>query len=388
MGTPSLGLYFDNYEHFMVLPSLLVSYVRESRDQIKKVYEILTSGERIYFTGVGRSGLVASRGVENFDEGLNRESYFATKGTIPSIEEDDVLIAVSSSGEKEPTIINVDSAIEKKANVIGITSNESSRLAKKSNAIIKVPGRGPGEDQIKQFYGLNLIGKHLPLRVMGSTPEFCSLITIDSLSYALANSSDLESFYELLEGSLFGYSTYLADIYRHLEQPSQQTILENMINILSFKANNVFVTAYKFTTTVGEMLAIRLNNVIYEKGKRRSDIIDSRNARIKIEKSDSLVAISGFGNSPFTLDMAKMYRDADCEVFSATMNPDSELAKLVGEDKTLTFPKSPNLPLKDGYSIREFDACALAPLDCFAMEIMNRLGRSEEEAKKTHSTFT
>jgi len=385
---PSLGLFFDNSEHFEALYPQMASYFREHKSQIIESYKLLSDPNAVFFfTGTGRMELVGHRGVENFREGLGKEAYHVKKGTSPGSEKGDVLMAYSGSGEKKPTLIDVEKAKEIGVSVIGMTSDAKSTLADRSDIIIGVPGRGKGEEQIKEFYS-HLGGTHLPLQVMGSAPEYCSLVSIDCMSVALAKTSDPRDFYEKFTRTLFDYSVYAGDIHRHLEQERQQTILDNIIETLSFDVKDIDVTAYKFSTVIGDMFATRVNHAIYERGKRRSDIIDSRNVPVKIGMENGLVAISGWGNSWFTFKIAKMYKKAGSEVFVITMNGNSRLAKLVGENNTLTLPNCKRIPLNSGYIVRPFDACALAPLDCIAMEIMNRLGRGADKAEMTHGDFT
>lgn len=389
---PSLGLFFDNYEHFLSLYPLMASHFREYRQQFTKVYELLKDKSRVcFYTGSGRMELVGQRGVENFREGLGIEAYHAKDGTSPGGSENDVLIAISSTGEKKPTLVDVEEAKSDKLKmcVIGLTSDDSSTLAKKSDILIKIPGRGRGEEQIKGYL-TRLGGIHLPLQVMGSIPEFCAMVKIDCMSYALAKATDEKSFCNAFERALFEYSSYSGDIHEYLEKDRQQHILEKMINDISFNVRNLLVTAFKFSTYTGEMFATRTNHSIYKRGERRADIIDSRNVPIKgkINKDDGLVAISGSGDSWFTLKVAEMFKEAGCKVFGVSMKEKSELSELVGEENMLLFPECERYPLKNGYELRPFDVCALAPLDCIAMEVMYNLGKDEEKSKKSHSDFT
>jgi len=389
---PFLGLFFDNSEHFLSLYPLMASHFREYRQQFTDAYKLLNNKTKVcFYTGTGRMELVAQRGVENFREGLGIEAYNTKDGTSPGGSKNDVLVAISASGTKKPTLIDVEEAKSKELNmyVIGLTSDDTSPLADKSDLLIKVPGRGKGEEQIKGYL-TRLTGSHLPLHVMGSTPEFCSMVKIDCMSYALSNATDEKSFCDAFQHALFEYSLYSGDIHRYLEKDRQQRRLEKMIDDISFNVRNLYVTAFKFSTYTGEMFAIRANHAIYKRGERRADIIDSRNVPIKekIDKKDGLFAISGLGDSWFTLKVAKMFKERGCKVFGLSMKENSKLSKITGKRNMLLFPDCERFPLKNGYELRLFDVCALAPLDCMAMEVMNRLGKGEEKAKNNHSDFT
>jgi hypothetical protein len=204
----------------------------------------------------------------------------------------------------------------------------------------------------------------------------------------MANAVDEKSFCDSFERALFEYSVYSGDIHNHLEKENQQKLLMRIVDDISFNVRNFFVTAYKFSTYTGEMFAIRTNHAIYDRGKRRADIIDSRNVPIKktINKVDCLFAISGSGDSKFTLDVAGMFKDAGCKVYGLSMKENSDLSKLIGENNMLVLPERKALPLKGEYELRPFDVCSLAPLDCIAMEVMHCLHKGE--GMKNHSSFT
>jgi len=379
----SLGLYFDNWSHFESYLVYQASCLRASRDALMKLFPRLKDPDvTIYFDGSGRMGLVALRGVENFDS-MGREAYLVSDGATPAPMKRDVYIAFSSSGEKK-TII-ADALIAKKHGLFtnAFTSYDDSPLAMSVDNRAKISGRGLGEEEIKK-----LMGVHTPLLVLGSGPEVCSLALIDCLSYAVAQSSNPKQFVDNMDTALYECIVHVGGVHMDLVRKPQQKILKGFINDIAYDVKDVHFTGTKYSTIVGEMSGIRWLHGIHERHVRRTKTIDSTNIPKYVSPSTGLVAISARGESDFTNAMVDKYQAARCKTFGLTMEKDSTFARKIGPERLLVSPESPELPLNKDNPIDFSSVSTLITLDCALMQVMNCLGRTEKQAALIHSPWT
>jgi arabinose-5-phosphate isomerase len=103
---------------------------------------ILACRGTVLVTGMGKSGLVARKWASTFSSTGTR-AYFvnpaeAPHGDLGVLRPEDLLVALSFSGETEELSFVLKHARENHVNIIGITGNTKSRLAQASNIIISV----------------------------------------------------------------------------------------------------------------------------------------------------------------------------------------------------------------------------------------------------------
>lgn len=98
------------------------------------IYEILKAN-KIFIVGAGRSGLVGKAFAMRLMQ-IGLRVYVVGETITPSMEEGDLLIAISNSGETRSVCLASQIAMTIKGNIVGITSNKNSRLAKKATKSI------------------------------------------------------------------------------------------------------------------------------------------------------------------------------------------------------------------------------------------------------------
>ncbi len=101
---------------------------------------IINSEGRVVFLGVGKSGIVAQKLAATFSS-TGTPAFFvhageALHGDLGMVTEDDVIIAVSNSGETEEVLKLIPSIRRIGAEVIALTGNSSSTLGKYANICI------------------------------------------------------------------------------------------------------------------------------------------------------------------------------------------------------------------------------------------------------------
>ena len=109
----------------------------------EKLVDEIISSERIFITGMGRSGLAARPFAMRLMQ-MGVESYMVGDVTSPAITERDLLIAISGSGETEITYHVASTARNFGARVFLLTANASSKIADVSDLAIVIPGSPDG----------------------------------------------------------------------------------------------------------------------------------------------------------------------------------------------------------------------------------------------------
>lgn len=93
---------------------------------------------RWFFTGQGRSGLVARMAAMRLMH-LGRPTVVVGEATAPSLQPGDHLIALSSSGDTPVTLHLAQLATQHGADLLAVTSRHDSALAELANATLLVP---------------------------------------------------------------------------------------------------------------------------------------------------------------------------------------------------------------------------------------------------------
>jgi len=121
---------------------------RVDAEAFARVAEALRDEKRrLFFSGQGRSGLVAEMAAMRFMH-LGREAHFVGEATAPSIRAGDALLLISGSGETEVAIHFARIAKSEGAKIILVTRAPTSALAALADAVLPAP-----VDATRQFGG-------------------------------------------------------------------------------------------------------------------------------------------------------------------------------------------------------------------------------------------
>ncbi|MGK5594277.1 MAG: KpsF/GutQ family sugar-phosphate isomerase [Parachlamydiaceae bacterium] len=136
----------------MILNELLknvqlnISYFIEEikQEEIEKAFQTLKRCKGIiFFTGVGKSAIVANKIAVTMTSTGTRAFFIsptdALHGDIGLISKDDILVVLSKSGETDELLNLIPYARNKGAEIISIVSNPKSRLAKAANISVTLP---------------------------------------------------------------------------------------------------------------------------------------------------------------------------------------------------------------------------------------------------------
>ncbi|MEM2928156.1 MAG: 6-phospho-3-hexuloisomerase [Nitrososphaerota archaeon] len=162
----------------------ILSQVRDSlskidKEQIEKFIDMLVNarGRKILVSGAGRTGLVARAFAMRLMH-LGYLVYVVGETITPSLEKDDILIAISGSGT---TTLVVEAAKAAKiigSKVIAITSFPESPLVQLADHTIILPGRTKTSSKT-DYFSRQILGFHEPLLPLGTLFETNCLIFLD-----------------------------------------------------------------------------------------------------------------------------------------------------------------------------------------------------------------
>ena len=146
---------------------------------VNKMVDEIIGTKRIFLMGAGRSSLAARAfAMRLMHMGFN--VYVVGETTTPAVQPDDMVIAISGSGET-PSIANL-GAIAKKigSKLTTVTSNMDSTLGKLSDIVVIIPGR-PKEDVIYEDYHERRMIGYPQLAPLGTLFEISAIIFLDAV---------------------------------------------------------------------------------------------------------------------------------------------------------------------------------------------------------------
>ncbi|MDH7509103.1 MAG: SIS domain-containing protein [Methanomassiliicoccales archaeon] len=121
---------------------------RVDQKVVDEIIDSIIGAKKIFLYGVGRSGLVGQAfAVRLVQMGL--DVHFIGEMTTPIVEEKDLVIIVSNTGETMSAIQTANIVRRVGAKVIAITSNVHSKLSQASNVTVEI---APKKDEQKKRY--------------------------------------------------------------------------------------------------------------------------------------------------------------------------------------------------------------------------------------------
>lgn len=136
-------------------------------EDVRRCADMIMNARRIYFIGIGYSGIIAQDSNYKFMRiGLNTTSFDSSHNMIMMasiMEKDDLIVAISHTGETKEIIKTVQVAKENDVKVITITENVESSLAEMADVSLGyVSGEtilesGSISSKVAQFFIIDLV---------------------------------------------------------------------------------------------------------------------------------------------------------------------------------------------------------------------------------------
>lgn len=148
-------------------------------ETIEQMINAITTSNRIFVVGGGRSGLSAKSFAHRIVD-LGYKVFVIGETITPSAEEGDLIIAISGSGETTFTLNAVEIGKNIGAKILAITSYPQSTIGKRANIIVNLKGR---EEQTKKkdYLTRQITGIHEPLSPEGATFELACMVFLESI---------------------------------------------------------------------------------------------------------------------------------------------------------------------------------------------------------------
>jgi 6-phospho-3-hexuloisomerase len=193
-------------EHLTLSMELMADHIKDiaqrlDKESIKKTIEYIMNADSIFITGAGRSGLVGKAFAMRLMH-LGFTSYVVGESTTPAVHKNDVVIAISGSGETRSISDLGRIAKDIGATLITVTSNKDSTLGHISDATLEIHGRS--KEDTGGYLERHMRGEYSHLTPLGTSFEISSLVFLDALIAELifitgASEADLKSRHAKLE---------------------------------------------------------------------------------------------------------------------------------------------------------------------------------------------
>jgi 6-phospho-3-hexuloisomerase len=164
---------------------LLIENLREvidklDREAIKAMLQKTIDGNQIFVMGAGRSGLVAKAFAMRLMQ-LGLSVYVVGETTTPAVLPQDVVIAISGSGETRTVADLGKLAKDIDSTLITITSKKDSTLGRISDIAVIIPSKTKNDPGEADYLERHMRGDYKKMPPLGTTFEITALVFLDSV---------------------------------------------------------------------------------------------------------------------------------------------------------------------------------------------------------------
>jgi D-arabinose 5-phosphate isomerase GutQ len=303
--------------------NVAVNSILKNPNNFLKICEMLRAakknGKVIHITGMGRSEKAAMLTGEILKNIGVRASYIGKTLARP-IRPGDITIAFSGSGWTRETCADVDDAIQKGATIIAVTADQRSKIGRIADISLRLPGKKDIPETSR--YVTKKLEKIIetPLAPMGTVFELCVILFGAGLLGGLYYPDCLTGFKMVTNKMLFNLNWTLSDLLANQNNRAQ---LIDVINLFGKAIENkyrIYWIGAGLSDIVAGMHAMRLQHL-------KSEVELTYDWRFR-EPNDSLVLISGSGETPTVLQYAKEARAINMKVLGITAYLPSSLTNM------------------------------------------------------------
>jgi len=157
-----------------------------SEEQIQIMMDQVQKANRIFLIGAGRSGMAARAFAMRLVQ-LGLTAYVIGESVTPGMKKDDLLIAVSGSGQTDSVVLAAEVAKGIGSPVLAITSYPDSPLGEIADYTVVIKGRTKIDIE-KEHLKHQIEGKHSTLTPLGTLFEDSVMIFFDGIIAGLMKS--------------------------------------------------------------------------------------------------------------------------------------------------------------------------------------------------------
>ncbi|MEH7251336.1 6-phospho-3-hexuloisomerase [Neobacillus niacini] len=153
-----------------------------SDDEAEKLLNQMLESKKIFIVGAGRSGLIGKSFVMRLMH-MGLDAYAVGETVTANLEESDLLIVGSGSGETKTLVAIAEKAKRLGGTVAAVTISPNSTIGKLSDIIVKLPGAPKEQSE----------GNYKTIQPMGSLFEQTMLVFFDALILRMMEKKGLDS---------------------------------------------------------------------------------------------------------------------------------------------------------------------------------------------------
>ncbi|MEM3751825.1 MAG: 6-phospho-3-hexuloisomerase [Candidatus Bathyarchaeia archaeon] len=200
---------------------------------------------------------------------------------------------------------------------------------------------------------------------------------------------------EKLEWLKAAANEIIAGIKSSIEELNMKEVERLIELLLEAKDKKIFIVGMGRSGFVARAFALRLMNLgfnVYFLGETITPAA---------EKGDLLIAISGTGSTKMVLTASAAAKEIGATVIAITSFPESQLGRMADHIVTVKGRTKTGWPREEDYLARQimgerepltplgsvFENNCMVFLDSLVVELMHRMGRTEEDLKRRHATI-
>ncbi len=157
-----------------------------SEEQIQIMMDQIQKANRIFLIGAGRSGMAARAFAMRLVQ-LGLTAYVIGESVTPGMKKDDLLVAVSGSGQTDSVVLAAEVAKSIGSPILAITSYPDSPLGEIADYTVVIKGRTKIDIE-KEHLKHQIEGKHSTLTPLGTLFEDSVMIFFDGIIAGLMKS--------------------------------------------------------------------------------------------------------------------------------------------------------------------------------------------------------
>jgi 6-phospho-3-hexuloisomerase len=186
--------------------------------------------------------------------------------------------------------------------------------------------------------------------------------------------------------------TFIGKAIEHISDSDKEAMINELVDAYK-RGARILVMGAGRSGLVGKAFAMRLLHMGFQVYVLGETIIP------RIRKNDLVIAISGSGRTKLIVTAAEAAKAVGARVIAITSYPDSPLARV--SDIIVRVPGRTKIAEEEDYFTRQilgiheslaplgtlFEDTVMIFLDGVVAELMNRLGKTEEDLKNEHANI-
>jgi 6-phospho-3-hexuloisomerase len=175
----------NDCEEVLSSMKLIIENIKEvidklNREAIKAMLQKTIDSNQIFVMGAGRSGLVAKAFAMRLMQ-LGLSVYVVGETTTPAVLPQDVVIAISGSGETRTVADLGKLAKDIGSTLITITSKKDSALGRISDIAVIIPSKTKNDPNEADYLERHMRGDYKNIPPLGTSFEITALVFLDSV---------------------------------------------------------------------------------------------------------------------------------------------------------------------------------------------------------------